>query len=392
MRLSRLEYLFNRYISQQCSLQEEKELMLLLDEIENDAAIQLLIAKVIDEKGPEVLMPDHVAAPILQRILQRVHTVVAPFVSKKIVFVKWMRAVAAVVLLVVGTVFWIFVKETRPQHRKCMLAVKAAKILPGGNHALLTLADGATIVLDTIENGKILHGYANVNKQNGLLIFNSVTTDHIGSSITYNTLSTPRGGKYQIILPDSSKVWLNAASSLQFPTAFRNKSREVKLKGEAYFEIKKDRNRPFKVIVGEMEVKVLGTHFNIQAYDDEGTVATSLLEGSVKIIKGKETDFLKPGQQGILDKKEGKMAIREVDMDRVMAWKNELFQFDGDDITAIMRKISRWYNVEIVYEGNVSSRQFAGKISRNARLSEVLRILRLSNVKFSLVGNKIIVQ
>jgi ferric-dicitrate binding protein FerR (iron transport regulator) len=195
-----------------------------------------------------------------------------------------------------------------------------------------------------------------------------------------------------MVLPDGSKVWLNAESSLRFPTAFTGNQREVTLTGEAYFEVAKNKEKPFRVEVDGMSINVLGTHFNVNAYLDENNIRTSLLEGSVKIIKGNLSELLKPGYQAVLNKKQDKIRITDADMDGVMAWKNGLFQFDGADINTIMHEIGRWYNVEIVYSGKVPARTFEGKISRNAELSEVLRILELSKVKFSVVGRKIIVQ
>jgi ferric-dicitrate binding protein FerR (iron transport regulator) len=243
-----------------------------------------------------------------------------------------------------------------------------------------------------MQNGTIQHGSAKINKQGGLLIYNALASYKSGKKVLYNTLSTPRGGQYQVVLPDGSKVWLNAESSLHFPTAFTGNQREVTLTGEAYFEVAKYMEKPFRVKVDGMSINVLGTHFNVNAYSDENTIKTSLLEGSVKIIKGNLSELLKPGYQAVLNKKQDKIRITDADMDGVMAWKNGLFQFDGADINNIMHEIGRWYNVEIVYSGKVPTRTFEGKISRDAELSEVLRILELSKVKFSVVGRKIIVQ
>jgi ferric-dicitrate binding protein FerR (iron transport regulator) len=195
-----------------------------------------------------------------------------------------------------------------------------------------------------------------------------------------------------VILPDGSRVWLNAASTLRFPTAFTGNEREVALTGEAYFEVAKDNSRPFRVMAGNMQVNVLGTQFNINAYPEESAIRTSLLEGSVRITNGNVSGLLKPGQQAVLDREEGNIKIKDVDMSGIVAWKNGLFQFEGADIITIMREISRWYDVEVVYAGKVPVRRFEGKISRNVQLSDVLEILELSNVKFTLEGRKIIVQ
>ena len=235
-------------------------------------------------------------------------------------------------------------------------------------------------------------GNTDVKKLGGLLEYKAPASFIRDTVISYNTVSTPRGGQYQIVLSDGSKVWLNAASSIRFPTAFSGSLREVELTGEAYFEVAKNKEKPFQVKVRDMKIAVLGTHFNVKAYEDEAETKTSLLEGSVKIIQGKEAGLLKPGQQAVINFKDDKVKIATADMVEVIAWKNGLFRFEGANIETIMREIGRWYDVEIVYAGKVPMRRFEGKINRNAGLSEVLRILELSNVKFSIAGKKIIVQ
>jgi ferric-dicitrate binding protein FerR (iron transport regulator) len=187
-------------------------------------------------------------------------------------------------------------------------------------------------------------------------------------------------------------VWLNASSSIHFPTAFTGNHREVELTGEAYFEVAKNKEKPFHVNVNGMQVEVLGTHFDVNAYGDEGGIKTSLLEGSVKIKSGQTSGLLKPGEQATLIKDRSLIEIKKADMNEVMAWKNGLLQFDGAGLSSLLSEISRWYNVDIVYKGQVPDRRFEGKISRDAQLSDVLKILELSNVKFSVLGKKIVVQ
>ena len=391
MTVSRLEYLFNGYVHNNYTEQEQEELMALIAQPENEAAVQTLIEQVIENTGAEMQMPDQVAASILQNILQKEKGLVVPLKSKKVHFRMWMRVAAAVVFFAIAS-YWFIDKKDNEKAKVIALAEKQSPILPGGNHAVLTMSDGSTILLDSMQNGTLQQGNTKVNKQGGLLIYDTHASSIANAPVVYNTLSTPRGGQYQVVLPDGSKVWLNAASSLLFPTAFTGSQRKVELTGEAYFEVAKNKDKPFLVKVGDMQVKVLGTHFNINAYSDENTIRTSLLEGSVKIIKDNKSKLLKPGNQAVLNKKQNEIDITDIDMNGVMAWKNGLFQFEGDNITTIMREIGRWYNVEIVYSGKVPARTFEGKISRNAELSEVLRILELSKVKFSVVGRKIILQ
>jgi len=396
MPISRLEYLFNCYLHQNCSENEEAELMNLLADVENKIQFQKLIDEVIEKTGTEVQMTDHVAASILKNIMDsNVENEIA-VKSKNVFAINWFKVAAAacVIFFISSFFYWGF---HHPTNDKLIATAKVphskqAVIKPGGNHAVLTMADGSTIVLDTAQNGNIVGGYSQIKKQGALLVYDGSKASKQGSLVTYNTLSTPRGGQYQLVLPDGSKVWLNASSSIHFPTTFVGNERNVELTGEAYFEITKNKEKPFHVNVNGMQVEVLGTHFDINAYSDEDAIKTTLLEGSVKIKSGWRSTLLEPGQQGLLEKNDNNVKIKKVDVNEVMAWKNGLFQFEGTDIKTIMREISRWYDVEIEYAGKVPERRFEGKISRDAQLSDVLKILQLSNVKFSVQGKKIIVQ
>lgn len=398
---SRLEYLFEHYVNEKCSGDEEKELMELLAKSENEPQVKALLKKMFEHEDPQIQMTNQVADVLLKNILEKGKTDVVSIQQRGRQFTTWMRvAAAAVIILFVSAISYWFVAERGKDNIAASIRTSETKktlaILPGGNHATLTLADGSTITLDSVKNGSIKGGSAIINKKGGLLVYDA-SRSKAGAPVSYNTLTTPRGGQYQVVLPDGSKVWLNASSSLHFPTAFIGKDREVELTGEAYFEVAKNKNKPFHVKVDGMQIEVLGTHFNVNAYPDENDIKTTLLEGSVKLKSGSASGLLQPGQQGILDKDPDKsggyqIEIKNANMDEVMAWKNRLFQFDGDGIETIMREISRWYNVDIVYSGKVPKRSFEGKISRDAPLSDVLKILELSNVKFNVEGKKIVVE
>lgn len=392
---SRLEYLFGCYVYEKCSSEEEKELMELLANSENEDLTKKLLENFIENTGSEVQMPEHDAANVLQNILQKDKAKVILLKNIKPNYRIWLRVAAAavVILFISGISYLIISKENKDKITAATFpSEKTPAILPGGNHAMLILADGSKIILDSVQNGKLDHGNASINKQNGLLVYDGSVPSKPGATVTYNTLTTPRGGQYQVVLPDGSKAWLNASSSLHFPTAFIGKTREVELTGEAYFEVAKNKEKPFHVNVNGMQVEVLGTRFNVNAYSDEDAIKTSLLEGSVKIKRGGVSNLLKPGQQGILDKSEDKVKIKNVEMSKVISWKNGLFEFNGASIKTIMREISRWYDVDIVYSGKVPVRSFEGKISRDAQLSDVLKILELSNVKINISGKNIIVE
>jgi ferric-dicitrate binding protein FerR (iron transport regulator) len=394
MPASRLEYLFNCYVQHNCSEKEEEELMNLLSRSENEAEVKKLLDELIENKELEASMPDETAASILQNIFEKDKAQVVTIEKKGSVFTLWMRVAAAVVILFIsGTACWVLFKnKDKTTAPVALSSAKPSPVLPGGNHAILTLADGTRIVLDSIQNGNIKGGNANINKKGPLLVYDGSSGFETNAPVTYNTLATPRGGQYQLVLPDGSKVWLNASSSIHFPTAFTGNQRNVELTGEAYFEVAKNKEKPFHVNVKGMQVEVLGTHFNVNAYGDEGNIKTSLLEGSVKIKSGQASGLLKPGEQAILGGNVNKIEIKKADMSEVMAWKNGLFQFDDAGITTIMQEISRWYNVEIVYQGEIPVRRFEGKISRDAQLSDVLKILELSDVKFKVEGRTIVVE
>jgi transmembrane sensor len=272
-------------------------------------------------------------------------------------------------------------------------------VLPGGNHATLTLADGSSILLDTAKHGGLAQqGISAIHKPvDGLLVYEPTETsakDEAGM----NTIRTPRGGQYQVRLPDGSKVWLNAASSIQFPVSFTGNIRKVTITGEVYFEIAgrvtaSGAKQSFVVdIAGKSEVEVLGTHFNINAYDDEAIIKTTLLEGSVKVSNGSgQSRMLQPGQQSQIIGNRFSI-INEADTEEAVAWKNGLFKFNDADIQAILRQAARWYDIEVEIKGNDSGERFRGKIARDVKLSEFLRILEVNQVSFQTQGKKIIIQ
>ena len=264
-------------------------------------------------------------------------------------------------------------------------------VLPGGNKAILTLSDGYVISLDDAKNGQLAQqGNVQIAKLgNGQVAYSVIEGKQ--SEVVFNTLTTPRGGQFRLTLPDGSQVWLNSASSVKYPTAFIDRQRKVEISGEAYFEIAHNPSKPFIVSVNGMNVKVLGTHFNINAYDDEASVKTTLLEGSVSLNKADVVATLTPGQQAQLGNSGKIKVIDNVDIDQVVAWKNGYFSFNRADLQTVMRQIARWYDVDISYEGKIPERQFGGKIDRNSNASEVLKILRETKVNFRIEGKKIIV-
>lgn len=303
----------------------------------------------------------------------------------------WPRIAAAAALFIVVGGGWFYVQQRNPEHLTAN--VYKNDIAPGGNKALLTLADGSKISLDDAANHQLATQSGNKVTKTGagqLVYATADQTRAVASSL--NTISTPRGGQYQVTLADGTKVWLNASSSLTYPSGFAHtKQRQVTLHGEAYFEVAKDKQHPFIVKTDQQTVKVLGTHFNISSYEDDHTTKTTLLEGLVSVSPaGKEAQVIHPGQQALL--KGDAIAVKETNTEEVMAWKNGYFRFNDEDIKSVMRKLSRWYNIDVYYEGEVSPEGFTGKISRFKPISEVLNALESTKtIHFKVEGRRVTV-
>jgi len=316
-----------------------------------------------------------------------------PVVVRRIRRTRYFIAASVAGLLVTGV--WLYTKN-RPIERSDVSSALASNfkndVAPGGNKAVLTLSDGSHVVLDSAGKGTIAHqGAARVVKlDDGQLAYSAAGEKP--AALAYNTLTTPAAGQFQVTLPDGSRVWLNNASSLRYPVAFTGKTREVELKGEAFFEIAPNAHQPFKVKVRETLVDVLGTSFNITAYADEDNIKTTLLTGSVRVSNGDAKTVLKLGEQAQVNEA-GKLNVqKDVDVDGVVAWKNGWFHFERADIKTVMRMLARWYDVDVVYEGATPDRQFGGDIERKLNLSQVLEILQKNQVHFSLEGRRITVR
>lgn len=300
----------------------------------------------------------------------------------------WLKYAAAVLLLVSVSIYFF-----SDQQKSDPITQMDAAISPGGNNAILTLANGKKIALNDAAKGEISKqsGISVSKSKEGELIYTVVSRegDELSEN-THNTISTPNGGQYTIILSDGTKVMLNSASSMTFPTSFKAADRRVELNGEAYFEVAKDKNKRFRVISGLQTVEVLGTHFNVNAYGDEKIIKTTLLEGAVKVFTAKKSVLIEPGEQAVLDKAdENSIAKHLVNINKETSWINGIFSFEGDDLKSVMRQVARWYDVNVIYVGPISEEKYFGEISRSSRLSEVIKILELNNVKFEVAGKTI---
>lgn len=319
------------------------------------------------------------------------------FLSKRAA--QWLAA-AALLAAIAGTA-WFFA-GTAARHPADEPVAAMDTILPGSDKAVLTLSDGSQVVLDSTMQDLIKEqGNVDILSRGGRLVYDaSKLVNADGQAISVNTITTPRGGQYQIVLPDGTAVWLNAASSISFPTAFTGKERKVTITGEAYFEVARDKSKPFRVsvipregVTGGMEVTVLGTHFNINAYPDEDAIRTTLVEGSVMVRKAGAQMKIVPGEQASVAVNGAVFNKSYPDIEEVLAWKNGRFKFNNTGVVGIMRQIARWYDVEIKTEGDLSAIRFSGGISRKDNIEKLLEILESEGrVKFIRQGRHIIMQ
>lgn len=366
--------LYEKYLNNECSPEE----LVLLEQYKDDFSLSETDYK-----------DDQLQAKIYGKLLNSI----ADREKVKPLF-PWKRYAVAAALLsaVVVSGLMLLRKENKQPATASLPPATAVKhdIQPGSNKAVLILGDGSVVELNDSIKGKIAQqGVTVISKTtNGQLTYEEMGGD--ASEVIYNTINIPRGGQYSLSLPDGSKVWLNAATSFRFPTQMNGKERIVELDGEAYFEVAKSK-QPFLVKVRDMQVEVLGTHFNIMAYKDEANINTTLLEGKVKLSSGTSEVILKPGQQGLYTQAAG-FKVRIADTDQVLAWKNGYFNFNDEELVSVMRKISRWYNVDIQYNNKNSKLSYMGIISRSKNVSDVLNMLSLTGtVQFKIEDRHITV-
>lgn len=297
-------------------------------------------------------------------------------------------AAAAAVLLVVVTGAWIYLQQLPTVKR----AGSTSEIAAATSKATLTLGNGAVVELDSAGNQLIPQGGTSVQQRGGLLVYNSGDAD---VSVSINTLTTPRGGQFKVQLPDGSRAWLNAASSLRYPTAFRGVDRSVEVTGEVYFEVAANASAPFIVHVKDkMQVKVLGTDFNINAYEDDHKIYTTLLAGRVQVYAQPTNSYmdLRPSQQAVFGKNANLDLNKAVDIEQVMAWKNSIFYFEDAELRQVMTQLSRWYDVDVTYEPGIGQQHFSGKLPRDLELSQLLSVLDMSEIRYRIEGRKLIIK
>ncbi len=388
-----IKELLYRYINNSSTPQDIEE----LDKLFADPKHEELLKELLQEQYyfiKEETSDNKSGTEVKEKIYNYVVSHEQEIVDKRTKKLGWSKvaAAAAIVLALGAGIFFYQQSEPTPDQ----VVQTTEDIQPGGNKAYLTLANGQKISLSDAANGDVAQqdGIIIRKTADGELVYEIAETGDISNEVKYNTIETPNGGQYQVRLPDGTSVWLNAASSLTYPISFAlSKNRHVELSGEGYFEVAKDNKRPFIVSVHDQEVEVLGTHFNINAYADEGNIKTTLLEGSVKVGNlNEEAKILRPGQQSI--NSNGNLQVNSVDTKHVIAWKEGYFRFNDKSLEVGLREIARWYNVDIVYEKeSLKTEPLAGRISKYDNISQVLKKMELAGIfHFSIEGRKIIVK
>ena len=384
---ARIKYLVGRYFDNTYSAEEKLELARWISEEADENMLNETLGASWEKHVPLIGMPDEMSDRIVASLFGAA-PVVKAVPQRRIGRYAWWAA-ASILLAGAGSWWLLQHKTTKPVIADSIRQRYKNEVQPGGNHAMLTLADGSVISLDSAANGVLTQqGNVKIVKQsNGELLYEGAGN----REMMYNTMTTPRGGQYRLTLPDGTLVWLNAASSVTYPAAFTGKERSVTVTGEVYFEVAANENKPFSVKAGNMIINVMGTRFNVNAYAEEPVIRTTLVQGAVSVAAGHATAVLKPGQQAQMRNNESLTIVNNIDTEEIIAWKNGFFQFTDADMPTVMRQIEKWYDVKVTYEGAIPKRSFGGGIQRSLPLSQVLGILEANDVKFKIEGKNITV-
>ncbi|WP_313237002.1 FecR family protein [Sphingobacterium multivorum] len=374
-----------RYTEGRCS---QEEVLVLLDYfgMESDGQEQLMdhVQELLQQNLSLQEKQDSNTSRILDESFANIMAEISPPVRKRRSFrMLWYFSAAAALLLAIFTFSdYLFNKDDRQHH---IVVVDAESILPGTKKAILTLADGRKIALDGTESGTIpSNNGIDRTKNTEVELAYKTDNDQVGSSI-YNAVETPNGGEYKIRLPDGTQVWLNAGSKIRYPISFAgSRERTVELSGEAYFEVAHDRTKPFRVRTQSQVIEVLGTHFNVNAYPQNGKTISTLAEGSVRVESHGTEQLLKPGQEAVLNKG-GSLSVRKAELEIALAWRNGLIKFRNTNLRSILDQAARWYDIDVEYRNNAGGEHFTGGISRTAPLSVLLKVLELNDVRFKVI-------
>lgn len=384
----RIDHLLKQYAAGELTEEEQQELEALLAQPGRKTLEERIAAIVGAEDKTSYTISEETSKATFERIL----SADKPSPRKIRPMRRWLAAAAVALLCVSAGGYFLLNRDGRPAGTAQSQPVKPEKA-PGRNTAILYLADNSAVALDSLGDGQLAaQGGSSVTMANGQLSY-LPQAGKKAQAPAFNRIVTPRGGEFTIVLPDGTRVWLNAASSLTFPTVFSGAKREVELTGEAYMQVAEDKTHPFEVKIRDVNVAVVGTQFNIMGYEDESGIVTTLVSGAVRITApGNDARLLSPGQHAVVDKS-GALHIEKADVAEETAWKNGRIYFDRANIRQIMRQVSRWYDVDIQYRGDVADMDFTCTVSRRDKLSKLLALLEMTGaVHFTMEGNTIVVQ
>lgn len=397
MTIQRLDYLLNQAANNALSEPETQELTAWYRSFSGDEGLTASLS-------PEQL------EQLQKWMWSRIRTVIAPADNRELSdaerprrtsvrpLYRWSAAASVLLLLTAGSYLLVRHQNHPVPPVSSLPSPVSHDASPGGNKATLTLADGTVISLDSAKNGVLSHtgGVTIVKQASGQLVYHapgrSAAGNDAGPTVSYNTLSTPKGGQYRVVLPDGTGAWIDAATTLRYPSRFSGKDRRVELSGEAYFEVAKDPVKPFIVETSDMSVHVLGTHFNVMAYEEDQQHIATLLEGSVVVTRGLRRETLKPGQEARISGGSDQVKVSDADVEGAIAWKNGLFQFNDVDLPTILAQVARWYDIRVVYAGPVPTELYRGTISRYVSLSKLLKILEYNGAHFDINGKTVTVK
>lgn len=392
MNQKRFKALFEQYLNDSLPAEDLSELQEAIQGEHNQIIFDDLLKNAFKEPA-FAEMDDEARQTVLSAINSRIRQgdpELRNIDKKRRIHYRWLAGVAALLFLGLGA-GWFFLRNNDKGQKE---NTYTHNIKPGSNKATLTLANGKKLILaDSLQGELATEAGVKITKtKQGQIVYTVASGEDNGKrALQYNILTTKRSEQFQVILPDGSHVWLDAASSLKYPVAFSGNERKVELTGQGYFEVSHNAAMPFIVKTDKTEVQVLGTHFNISAYDDDRETKTTLLEGSVRIKARQANTILKPGEQAALNDK-GQLSVnKNVDVEMETAWKNGLFEFKKSGIEEVMLKASRWYDINVKYEGKVPKRVLNGRMSRAADISELLGILQFGGIKYRIEGKNVII-
>jgi transmembrane sensor len=393
-----LEELFRKYLEDRMTSDELALFRELATREENRAEMNRLFAAWIDRELPNPQQEEIDIDAMYHELIREKNIPMGDIArgrGKRTIRLVSSFAAAACVLVAAG--LFLLRRPSAPIHQQASRVVPASVITPASDKAVLTLADGTHIVLDSAANGRVAsQGKMQIVKTGGVVAYQGGSGDdgtRDGGDVGMNQIATPRGGFYELVLPDGSKVWLDAASSLKYPTAFAGGERRVQLTGEAYFEVAPHAGQPFYIDANNVTIQVLGTELNLMAYSDEDAIRATLINGALRVVRGDDRRQIEPGQQASWSRGGSEWKVSHPDMREVLAWKQGEFRFEGLSIAAIMRQIARWYDVDVVLRGPLPEVEFNGVIPRKKAVAELLAVLEQTDeVHFTLEGRKIIVE